>query len=184
MCIDTACATCHAGPMSRVVRLAQRPPPLSPTMRVPLVALTACALLLSACGRRAPDTTPEGVVREMLERLEHVTGDPRDARAVFDLLSRAAQTNLSDRARRASAATGKRLGPEQMLAPSHFFPRFQPRQWSTKVAGNRAVVELVGLDPATDRAQVACVVEDGHWRIDLTLPPLPAVERRPGADGR
>jgi hypothetical protein len=149
-----------------------------------LWASLALAPARSGCGRTPADATPEGVVREVLERLERVQGDPRDARAVFDLLSRSAQTNLSDRARRASAATGKRMGPEQMLAPSHYFPRFQPRQWSSRSAGNRAVVEVIGLDPSTERAQVPCVLEEGRWRIDLALPPLPPIERRPGADPR
>ncbi|MCS6899074.1 MAG: hypothetical protein RMJ98_05235 [Myxococcales bacterium] len=142
------------------------------------------ALLMGSagCNRKPFDATPEGVVREFLERLERVHGDPKDARAVFDLLSRPAQTSLSDRSRRASAAFGKRLGPEQMIAPSHYFPRFQPRQWTTRIQGNHATVELIGLDPTTERAAVPCVNEEGHWRIDLSLPPLPPIERRPGSE--
>lgn len=140
--------------------------------------------LASGCGRKTPDATPEGVVRDFLEKIEMVQGDPKDARAVFELLSAPAQTNLSDRARRASAATGKRLGPEEMVAPAHFFLRFQPRQWATHIVGTRAVVEVVGLDPANERARVPCVIEDGRWRIDLVLPPLPPIERRPGSEAR
>lgn len=134
--------------------------------------------LLAACGRKPVDATPEGAVREVLERLDAVHGDPRAARAVFELLSKSAQTNLSDRARRASAATGKRLAPEQMIAPSHYFPRFRPQEWSTRTTGARAVVEVVGIDPATERAGIPCVFEDGRWRIDLALSTLPPIERR------
>jgi hypothetical protein len=154
------------------------------TSRLSSVLLVAMSLALGACGRKAFDSTPEGVTREYLERLERVQGDPKDARLVFDILSRAAQTNLSDRARRASGATGKRMGPEQMITPSHWFPRFQPRQWSTHAAGNRAVVEVLGLDPGTEHAEVPCVLEDGRWRIDIALPPLPPIERRPGSEPR
>jgi hypothetical protein len=136
----------------------------------------------AGCGRKPFDATPEGVVREFVERMERARGDAHDARAAFDLLSRSAQTNLSDRARRASAATGKRMGPEQMIAPSHYYPRFQPRQWGTRIAGDRAVVELSGLDPSAEHALVPCVLEDGRWRIDLALPALPPVERRGGVE--
>lgn len=150
-----------------------------------LVAPAAFALLgagAAGCNRNKPfDATPDGVAREFLERMERVGGDPKDARAVFDLLSRPAQTSLSDRSRRASAAFGQRLGPEQMIAPSHYFPRFQPRQWTTRLRGRQATVELVGLDAANERAAIPCVNEDGRWRIDLQLPPLPPIERRPGA---
>ncbi len=134
--------------------------------------------LLVACGRKPPDATPEGAVRELLERLEAVHGDPKAARAVFELLSKSAQRSLSDRARRASAATGKRLAPEQMIAPSHYFPRFRPQEWSTRTVGARATVDVVGLDPATERAGIPCVFEDGGWRIDLVLSTLPPIERR------
>lgn len=136
-------------------------------------------LLLSACGRQPFDATPEGVLRELLDRADRYQGDPKDARAVFDLLSTGAQTNLSDRARRASAATGKRLGPEAMIAPGYFYPHFQPRAWNTKIAGDRAVVELVGASAEDDRATVPCVLEDGRWRVDVALPALPPIERRP-----
>lgn len=139
-------------------------------------------LTLPACGRRPFDASPEGVAREFLERMDRVDGDPKAARAAFDLLGKAAQLALSDRARRASAATGKRMAPEQMIATSHFFPRFSPRQWSTRAAGDRAVVTVVGLDPATERAEIPCIREEGRWRIEIALPPLPPVEKRPTRD--
>ena len=151
---------------------------------LPAGILLLASLGAAGCGRKPFDATPEGAVREFFERMERVHGDPKDARAVFDLLSRPAQASLVERSKRASAAFGKRLSPEQMLAPSHYFPRFQPRQWGTRVQGRRAVVELVGLDTASERAEVPCVVEEGRWRIDLALPPLPPVERRPGAEPR
>jgi len=148
------------------------------------VVLLPLAASLAACGRKPFDATPEGVTREFFERMERVHGDPKDARAAFDLLSRSAQTNLSDRARRASAATGKRMGPEQMIAPSHYYPRFAPRQWATRSAGDRAVVDVIGLDTDSERAAIPCVLEDGRWRIDLGLPALPPIERRPGSEAR
>lgn len=148
-------------------------------------AIVCVALTLTVgCGRKPFDATPEGAVREYLERMERVNGEPSDARAAFSLLTRASQMNLSERAFRASAATGKRMGPEQMIPPSHFFRRFEPRQWTTRIQGNRAVVDLMGLDAKTEHASIPCANEDGHWRIDLALPPLPPIERRPGSEPR
>jgi hypothetical protein len=66
-----------------------------------------------------------------------------------------------------------------MLAPGRFSLRFEPRKMHTRVADERAVVDVTGIDPETDRAEVPCVLEDGRWRIEIPLPPLAPVERRP-----
>src|SRR5690242_2996771 len=58
---------------------------------------------LSGCGRRAPNATPDGAVRELVERLRRVQGDPADAKAAFELLSKRTQSNLATRAQRYSA---------------------------------------------------------------------------------
>ena len=144
--------------------------------------LATLALLVAGCGQQPFDATPERVARELVSRMDAVRGDAKDARAVFDLLSRPAQTNLSDRARRASAAAGKRMAPEQMIAPALFYPHFQPQKWTTRSQGIRAVVEIQGVEPAIERASIPCVLEDGHWRIDLVLPQLPAIERHERKD--
>lgn len=149
-----------------------------------LLVLSLVAAQLAGCEQKPFDATPDGTAREFLERLERLHGDPKDARAVFELLSKPAQAGLTERARRASAAFGKRLSAEQMLAPSHYFPRFQPRRWSTRSQGRRAVVELSGLDASAERAEIPCVNEEGRWRVDLLLPTLPPIERRPGAEPR
>ncbi|MCU0687424.1 MAG: hypothetical protein MUF34_35145 [Polyangiaceae bacterium] len=146
-------------------------------------ALVAASLLLAGCRRQPVDASPEAVVREFLERMKRLQSDPKDGRAVYELLSRPAQSNLAERAKRASAATGKRMGPEQMIAPAYFFPRFQAQRWATRAAGDRATVELLGVDPVEERASVPCVREEGHWRVDLALPSLPPVERRPPGPG-
>ena len=113
--------------------------------------------------------------------MQRAHGDPAAALAAYELLSRAAKENLQERARRASAATGRVMPPEEMLVPSRFTKRFEPRQMKARIAGDRAVVEVTGSDPASEHASVPCVREDGHWRVDLMLPSLPEMEKRPDA---
>jgi len=145
--------------------------------------LAAVGLLWAGCRRREPDETPEGLVEEWLERMARVHGDPEDAARAYELLSIETKKNLEERARRASAATGRKMTPESMLAPSRFSLRFVPRSMRSRVAGDRAVVDVAGADPEVERAEVPCVLEEERWRIDLVLPPLPAIEKRPDGGG-
>ncbi|WP_206079465.1 hypothetical protein [Polyangium spumosum] len=144
-------------------------------------ALLSLALLVAAagCNRKPVNATPDGAVRELVERLRLVNGDPAAAKAAFELLSKRARTNLAERAQRYSAASGKTIAPEAMIVPSRFVVRFEPQRYSAQVSGNHALVEIVGLGPA-DRAHVGCVFEEEAWRVDLPLPPLPPVQVRPG----
>lgn len=149
--------------------------------RAALTVIVAVLLLTaSACGRRPPNATPDGAVRELVERLLRAQGDPTDARAAFDLLSKRAQENLTARAQRYSAATGKAIPPEAMLVPARFITRFAPQRYTAQIAGVYALVEVTGV-LAADRAQIPCMYEDGAWRVDIALPPLPAVQVRPGS---
>jgi hypothetical protein len=162
-------------------------PPMRPPSRSSLrmsrraLVCAGAAVMLGACSRRRPDASPEAVVREWIERMQHVHGSLEDARAAYELLSQSAKANLDERARRASAATGRKMEPEQMIVPSRFSLRFVPRQYTSRVAGERAIVEAVGVDPETERASIPCVMENGVWRVDLQLPALAPVERRPDA---
>ncbi len=140
-----------------------------------LVAIAA----LSACQRKPPDLTPEGAVRELLDKIDRIETDPTEARSVYELLSLPTRQNLIERARRASTTSGREIPPQDMLAPGRFSLRFEPRKMHTRIADDRAVVDVTGIDPETDRAEVPCVLEDGRWRIEIPLPPLAPVERRP-----
>lgn len=141
--------------------------------------LAASCLLWVACTRRAADETPEGVVQAWLDRMEHVHENPDDAARAYELLSSETKKNLEERARRASAATGRKMSPESMLVPSRFSLRFVPRSMRARIAGERALVDVVGANAEVERAEVPCVLEEGRWRVDLVLPPLPAIETRP-----
>lgn len=142
--------------------------------------VVALAASLAACGRRAPGASPDGAVRELVERMRRIHGDPAEARAAYELLSKRARQNLVERAKRYSAASGKAIAPEAMIAPSRFLLRFEPQRYTAHLVGEQARVDVVGLI-AGHRASVPCVFEDGGWRVDLALPALPPVQMRPGS---
>lgn len=144
-------------------------------------ALLAALGLLLSCSRQQPEETPEGVIRAWIELMQKAHGDPAANLAAYGLLSRDSQENLEERARRATAATGRTMPPQEMLVPSRFNLRFAPREMKARVAGDRAVVEVTGAEPTVEHATVRCVREDGRWRVELMLPPLPAIEKRPDA---
>lgn len=150
---------------------------MAKTIAALLIALT---LPLAGCGRRPANATPDGAVRELIERLRRVHGDAADARAAYELLSKRTQSNLSARAQRYSAASGKMIAPEAMLAPSRFLVRFEPQHYAPKIAGAYALVDVTGPLEG-DHAQIACVFEDEVWHVELALPPLAPVQLRPGS---
>ena len=154
---------------------------MSVAARVGGTALVMTLALASGCAQKPVDATPEGAVRELLERMEHAEGEGDEAatRGVYELLAAPTREALELRAARASAATARRVSPADMIAPAHFSFRFRPRQFKAKTTGDRATVDVVGIDPAVDRASVPCVREDGHWRVEIPLPPLPPVQHRP-----
>lgn len=125
------------------------------------------------------DARPERVVQEFVARLQRVHGDPRAARAAYELLWAEGRQNLAERAKRASAVTGQKVAPEEMIAPSRVWLRDQPRRYSSRVSGEWAEVVIEAESP-NERSEhvVRCVVEDGSWRVVLELPQLPPIERR------
>lgn len=145
-------------------------------MRALFLCLTL--FLLGACSRRAVDATPEGAVRELVERLGRASGDPLAAKAAFDLLSKSTQENLVERALRYGAASGKHIAPEAMIAPASFVQRFSARDLRSEIVGSHARVHVIGLLPGQE-ADVLCVFEDGGWRVNIDLPPLAPLDVRP-----
>ncbi len=157
------------------------PPPLPNLVRCSrrqLLVLSA-AVALVACSREKLDDRPERVVEELIERLQRVHGNPKTARGAYELLWSDAKNNLSERAKRASALSGRKVAPEEMISPSHFTLRFRPENYSAAIQGDWAVVTITGEDPAVQRHVVKCVLEDGSWRVVLELPPLPPIHQRP-----
>jgi hypothetical protein len=144
-------------------------------------AAALALLLLAGCTRKAPDATPEGAVRELVLAMKQIDGDPARAKEAFDLLAKDTRDNLVLRAERYGAASGKRIAPEQMIAPASFVERFEARDLQATISGKYAVVRASGL-LAEERAEIPCVFEDGGWRVHIELPPLSPVETRPRDD--
>lgn len=110
--------------------------------------------------------------------MRRVHGDPKAARAAFDLLWLEARDNLAERAKRASALVGRKVVPEAMLAPSRFSMQFEPKRYTSQIQGGWAEVIVTGEAPDSQRRIVTVVREDNQWRVVLRLPPLPPIRRR------
>lgn len=142
-------------------------------------AFTALVLAASAgCEPEAADGDPARAVEEFVLRMQRVHGDPEAARAAYDLLWAPARQNLADRATRASAVSGRKVLPEEMLAPSRFFARYQPQRYRAEVAGDTALVSVSGDGNDPQPHEVKCVREGGRWRVVMELPPPQAIEKR------
>jgi hypothetical protein len=128
------------------------------------------ALAPLACSRPPPDATPEGAVRAFLDQMEAAEDDASGTRPAYDLLGPAARANLEERAHRTSRLQGRQVKPWDMLAAGRFGVAFRPKAMHSKVVGDRASVEVLGDDPETERATVACVHESTGWRIEPELP--------------
>lgn len=131
----------------------------------------------SACAQRSEEDSPERVAQEFIDRMQRVHGDPQRSKAAFDLLAAEARANLTERATRASAAVGRVVKPEEMLAPSRFYLSFQPRSWSSERGPGWAIVTVVG-EAANEQKQIRCLREGDEWKVVVDLPELPPIEHR------
>ncbi len=149
---------------------------------VPRWLAIACAVVaLTACEPAAPNATPDGAVRELIEIMRAYSGREQDAKQAFDLLSERAKSNLRARAERYGAASGRQIAPWAMLVPARMVISFVPQAYSAQIVGKYALVDVIGVAP-DQHAQVPCVLEDGAWHVDLVLPELPPIETRPGVE--
>jgi hypothetical protein len=131
----------------------------------------------SACKSEPIDARPDRTVEEFVLRMQRVHGDPKTARPAFDLLWSEAKKNLAERAKRASSVVGRKVAPEEMLAPSRFTLHYTPRRFDARIEGDWAIVSITG-EVADQRHDVKCVREDGSWRVVFDLPPLPPIQKR------
>jgi hypothetical protein len=135
------------------------------------------AVLVVACAQHSDEGSPERAVQEFIDRMQGVHGDAQKSRLAYDLLAAEARAKLEGRAERASAAVGRVVKPEEMLAPSRFYLSFQPRAWSSREGPGWAVVTVEG-ESSRERSEIRCLREQGEWKVVLDLPDLPPLEHR------
>ena len=134
-------------------------------------------LCLAACDSERSTEGPAETVEMFVDRIQRVHGDPQRAQEAYELLSEEVKTNLTERAKRATAVTGRRVKPQEMIAPSRAYLEFKPKSYSARIDGDQAVVTVIGAS-AGQRRQVQCVKQNGKWRVVMKLPPLPPVQKR------
>jgi hypothetical protein len=141
-------------------------------MRSFLAFVLALAIAVASCGRAPSDATPEGAVEAFLRALDDAPRDPAAATRAYQLLNADARKALEARALRASSIEGHPATPESMLAPVWSPPRFAVETTKTsKQDEMHAVVEIYGVDPATQHASIPVVKEGDRWRIVVAIPP-------------
>ncbi len=140
-----------------------------------LLLLALLALIALGC-RREPEDTPESVLSAWVAAMNASRSDVDARRRAYPLLSARARELLTERAARASQLSGRDLQPWEMLAPGRFAMRFafDPDGLETRIEGDRATVTARGR--SGERAGVPMVREQGHWRVDLTLPAMEPIE--------
>jgi len=136
--------------------------------------------LVAACSHPSADATPDGAVRQWLDRMEASADDPHAIREAYDLLGPKARATLEERAKRTSQLQGRRFEPWQMLAAGHFGMRFRPKSMKALIADNHATVQIFGDEPDSERANVQCVLEGVTWRVEPDLPTMLTLPPREG----
>jgi hypothetical protein len=142
-----------------------------------VAAVVALWLSLLGCKNDVVDAGPEAIVEEFVARMQRVHGDPKAGREAYDLLWSEGQRGLIERAKRASAVAGREVAPQAMIAPTRFSLAFTPKRYRARIDGDWAVVTVTGEDPS-QRHEVKCVKEDGHWRVALVIPSLSPIQKR------
>lgn len=140
----------------------------------------AFALTIFGCSKPAPQSTPDGTLRLLIDKMEQSKDDPRVMKDAYALLGPSTRANLTERAERASRMQGHRYEPHEMLADGWFSLRFRPTKMRASVQGEEATVEVQGADPA-EEAAIRCVRAGSSWQVELDLPvPAQPVRREDG----
>jgi hypothetical protein len=141
-----------------------------------LVAFACAAVwLASGCSTAPTDSEPDGTVELFLQAMERSDQDANALREAYALLSADTRRALAERARFAESLGGARLEPWQMLVRGRFRRTFAPapgrRGVQTAIDGERATVTYTNAE-GNRSAQVPLVLENGRWRIVLSIPPV------------
>jgi hypothetical protein len=115
-----------------------------------------------------------------LQTMRQVHGDAAEGERALQMMWKPARDNLRERARRASALSGRELGEGEMIAPSWFALRIVPEKAEERVDGEWAEVTLTAH--GGQQAVARCVLEDDKWKVALELPPLAPIRSRSASD--
>ncbi len=147
-----------------------------PRVRLSFVVFSAAVGMLAGCQKEAREVGPEDVVFEFVAAMRRVHGDVPAGEAAVELLWEPARDNLRERARRASALSGRELSVGEMIVPSWFALHLSPERVEAREDGDWAEVTVFGM--GDESVQMRCVREDGKWRVALELPPLAPIRHR------
>src|SRR5690606_7657891 len=150
-------------------------------MRTLIRVVGACCVwcAVTACEAAPVDEDPVRVTRAFIERMRSVHGDPTLGRKAVELLWQRGRDHLHERAKRATAAAGQKVHPEEMLVPSVFALNFEPTSFAAQTRGDYAVVTARGSS-RREVAEIHCIREHGAWRVVVEFPALPPIQSRDG----
>lgn len=107
-----------------------------------------------------------------LEAMAETADDPTARARAYQLLSREARGALSERAREATAVSGRTFAGYEMIVEARYRLRFRPRDvggFREQIDGDRAIVTVLGVRGG-DRAHVPMVREGRSWKVHLDVP--------------
>ncbi|HXS15624.1 MAG TPA: hypothetical protein VN764_00460 [Polyangiaceae bacterium] len=139
-----------------------------------LVALAS--LLVLGCEPAPTQEVPGRVALEFVSAMRRVHGDVEAGKAAYQLMWQPARKNLEERARRASALSGRELHPGELIVPSWFALRLIPESYEERIDGQWAQVTLT--DGGGQSSVARLVLEEGKWKVALELPALTAIRSR------
>jgi hypothetical protein len=144
------------------------------------LALAVLITALSGCSgpeeEQGSFRGPDDVLRSFVANMRQVHGEGQAGEAVFELLWKPARDNLIERARRASALSGRQLSPGELIVPSWFALHLALETTEVRIDGDWA--EITVSDPSRGSVQVRCKLEEDGWKVALELPPLAAIRQR------
>jgi hypothetical protein len=129
-----------------------------------------------ACARKQIQEQPIDVARTFVETMQKAHGAPETADKLYRLLWAPARKNLEERARRASALSGRTVAPGEMLVPSWFTFLGATDPEGQRVESGWAEVLFARAEGGSTRTRLH--FEDGHWKVALDLPELAPIRQR------
>ncbi len=128
------------------------------------------------CEPAPTQEVPGRVALEFVNAMRRVHGDLEAGKAAYNLMWQPARKNLEERARRASALSGRELHPGELIVPSWFALRLIPESYEERIDGEWAQVTLTDASGQSSNARL--VLEEGKWKVALELPALSAIRSR------